>query len=88
MEKDRFRFGELFDGFASQFSPNATLAHAAERHLRETVHPTIDPDRAGRQLAPGLERGLMTFRLNACRKPVVRFIGDRDGLVERIKGQD
>src|ERR1700730_3104185 len=85
---DVLLLGVLVQCVRSAFAPEAALLVAAEGVVRVDDVPVVDVDHAGFQAPGDVECPLFVAAPDAGGQAVVGVVGDRDGLVDRVVGQD
>src|ERR1700689_475300 len=86
--RDVLLLGVLVQCIRSALAPEAALLVAAEGVGRVDHVPVVDVDHAGFQAPGDVEGPLFVTAPYAGRQAVVGVVGDRDGLVDGVVGQD
>ena len=85
MDVERLLFGVVLDGVAPEFSTNSRLTVAAERKLRCSVHESIDPNRAGADIAADANCGVDVPAPDAGGEAVVGGVRKLDRLRQGVE---
>src|ERR1700730_10985970 len=80
--------GVLVQCVRSALAAEPALLVTAEGVVRVDHVPVVDVDHPGLQAAGYVKSPLLVAAPDAGRQPVAGVIGDRDGLVDRVVGQD
>src|SRR5437764_6917308 len=85
---DRLRLQILLEPRNPVLAADAAVLVAAERHVGTDGHPAVDGDEAGPDAAGDGERALERSRRDHAGEPVLALVGDADGIVVVLEGDD